>query len=99
MVVKSGVLLVLGWNFKRIFLLDQIMRQNDPNFAREFGDHGSDVNISSNAFSLWSKAPSTKKPIVLQGVQRKIGDVVVRTLQDTTALEAIAISKHAIQFT
>lgn len=97
-VMNSGMLLVPNWNFERIFLLDQIIWQKDPNFAREFGEHVSGISISSKAFVVWSKAPRTQKPIVLQGVQQKIGDAIVRMLEDTTASKAVAISKHAVQF-
>lgn len=98
MVAKSGMLLVLGWDLEKIFLLDQIMRREDPMFAKEFGEHGSEVHLSLKAFAIWAKAPNTERPIVLQGIQQRLGEVVIRMLEDTNALKFATITTHATHF-
>lgn len=64
-------------------------------YAQEFGEHGFGVNPSKKAFALWSKAPNTNKPtLVLQGVEHKEGDAIIKTLADTTTSKVVAISIH-----
>lgn len=98
LVKKSGILLVPGWDLEKIFVLDQVMRHEDLVYAQEFKEHGSGVNPSIKTFSLWSKAPSIDKPVVLRGMEHKMGDTVVRTLVDTTASEATTVSMHVAHF-
>ncbi|XP_059068468.1 leucine-rich repeat extensin-like protein 5 [Cryptomeria japonica] len=47
---------------------------------------------------IWSKAPSTYNPVVLKGMEHKIGEAIVRTLSDTFASEAATVSMHATHF-
>lgn len=84
MLAKSDMLLVPGWDLEKIFLLDQIMRQKGPLFSKELGKPGLGVYLSLKAFIVWAKASNNQKPLVLQGIEHKRGDVVVRTLEDTT---------------
>lgn len=74
------------------------MWQKDPNFFRVQrawvqGEH------RPKGFFPWSRAPNVQKPIVLQGGRKKKGDAEIRTLEDTTAFEVVAIVSHAVQFT
>lgn len=75
-----------------------MMRQEDPIYAQEFGEHGSGVNPSITTFAIRSKAPSTYNHVVLKGMEHKIGEAIVRTLSDTFASEAATISMHATHF-
>lgn len=90
--------MVPRWDLEKIFVLDQVMRQEDPIYAQEFGDHGSRVNPSITNFVVWSKAPSTNKHVVLRGMEHKTCDAVVRTIVDTTSLEAATVLMHVVHF-
>lgn len=67
MIKNSGMFLVPGWDFEKIYLSEQIMRHKDPNFVKQFNDCGFGVSIDLKAFSLWSRAPNVQKPLILQG--------------------------------
>lgn len=74
------------------------MKQDDPIYAREFGTHGTRFNPSIKALAQWEKAPHTEKPRLLYGVEEKVGDEIVRTLKDTSTVEATKISLHVSFF-
>lgn len=52
-------------------ILDQVIRQKDPIYAQEFGEHGLGINPSVKAFTLWAKAPHIDKPVVLYGLSTR----------------------------
>lgn len=62
---KSEIILILRWDLDIFFLLVQVMKQRDPIYAQEFGEHWLEVNPSIKGFALWSKAPRNNNPIVL----------------------------------
>lgn len=66
LVHRSGMILVLGWDIERTFVLDQ-MRRQDKEISYESSSseglkRGSRLNIDTKTLVLWSVSPDTKKP-------------------------------------
>lgn len=69
MVANSGMILVPGWDHMKLFLLDQVVRQNDPRYVKEYENYGSKVNVNIKAFVVWARGSSLNRPIVPFGLE------------------------------
>lgn len=60
------------------------------------GYNGLGYHPTIKALAQWAKASSTNKPRVLIGIEERIGDgAIIRTLQDTSVMEAVTLSMHS----
>lgn len=89
LVENSGMLLLTGWDIHSTFIIDQIIRQSDPLFRSEFdvGDfvRGSGFDLKSKRLAIWSLAPATQWPHLMNIQGDKRGDIFIWNLQDTRA--------------
>lgn len=72
MIMANDMMLVLRWDMQNIFILDQVIRQENSIYAQEFGKHRLGFNPSIKAFAQWVKAPNNEKPILLYRVEEKV---------------------------
>ena len=66
LVHKSGMILVPNWDIERAFILDQMRRQDKAisceSSSSEGLKRGLGFNIDTKTLAVWSVAPDTRKP-------------------------------------
>ena len=92
------MLLVPGWDLEQAFMLDQIRRQDNAisNVAYSIGglQRGSRFNIDAKSLAVWSMAPTTNKPKLIDLSSIDQENMIVWTLQGTSGIEISKAVKH-----
>ena len=98
LVERSGIIIVLGWDIERAFVLEQIKRQDkEINFEATSSDglkRGSSFNIDTKTLAIWSIAPETNKPKMMDVEETTQGKMLTWTLDNTTGKEVSNMMKH-----
>ena len=98
LVQRSGMLLVLGWDLEQAFMLDQIKRQENAMSYEAFGvdglRRGIGFNIDTKSLVVWSMAPASNKPRLMDVQSTEQGNMIVWTLHGTTGKEISKALKH-----
>lgn len=86
-----------------MFLFHQVRNHDDPMLIVEF-DSKQGLSVARydpkiETFSWWLKHKNTKKPKLLDIIQEMRGTSMVKTLKDTSALEAATMTMHSAMFT
>ena len=98
LVQRSGMLLVTGWDLEQIFMLDQIRRQDNVISYEAIGvdglKRGTSFNIDTKFLVVWSMAPTSNKPKLMDVQSTKQCNMILRTLQDTFDTNNSKVLKH-----
>lgn len=101
LVLSSKMLIIPRMEISKVFLLNQIRAQDDPNLVAEFdleGVSGTGYNPIAQTFALWKKQKNTRKPRLLDVVQEMQGFAMVKKMKDTTPIEEATITMHYTMF-
>lgn len=84
LVQRSGMLLVPRWDLRTTFFLYQIIRKEKFVLYEAFGaqglQRGSTFNIDTNTLAMWSMAPKTNKPKLMDVQDTTQGNIILWTL-------------------
>lgn len=103
MVLKSNMLIFPSLELNKMFLLDQVQDQEDPMLVAKFdfdeGVSGNGYNTKIETIAIWIKQKKLQNPKLLDVIQGMKGAAIVRTIQDTTPLEAATMTMQSTMFT
>ena len=98
LVQRSAMLLILGWDLEQAFMLDQIRRQDNAISYEAIGadglKRGTGFNIDTKSLAVWSMAPTSNKPKLMDVQSIEKGNMIIWTLQGTSGTEISNALKH-----
>ena len=88
LVNRNGVILIPNQDIEKAFVLDQMRRQDKAISYEAIGSEGlkrgSSFNVDTKTLVVWSIAPNTKKPKMMDIQETTQGNMIVWTLDNTT---------------
>ena len=98
LVQRSGMLLVLDWDLEQAFMLDQIRRQENAISYEAIGaeglKRGTGFNIDTKSLAVWSMAPASNKPKLMDVKNTEQGNMIIWTLHGSSGKEISKALKH-----
>ena len=98
LVHMSGMILIPNQDIEKVFVLDQMRRQDKAISYEASGSEGlkrgSGFNVDTKILAVWSIAPNTKKPKMMDIQETAQGNMIVWTLDNTFGKEISSLVKH-----
>ena len=98
LVHRSGMILIPNWDIEKAFVLDQLRRQDKIISYEAIGSdgfkRGSRFNVDTKTLAVWSVAPNTKKPKMMDISVTAQGSMIVWTIDNTLGKELSSLVKH-----
>lgn len=89
LVQRSGMIVFPGWDISSSFLLDQMRRQEKSISYEEinpFGElQGAGFNIDTKTMAIWSVAPESEKPTLMEIKETPAGNVIFWNAHSTSS--------------